>query len=120
MEEIHKLEETLTTQKNAVAKDLLNKISQNQCSIGNILEKNKNLEKENLQFHERLDKIEVNKLGNNVIITGIPEQTWESYDHTKQRVIDSAIASLGSSTSLEVLEDARKTEISYCTRVGHQ
>ena len=114
MEEIHKLEETLTMQKDAVAKDLLNKISQNQCSIGNILEKNKSLEKENPQLHERLDKIEMNQLGSNIIITGIPEQTWESYDHINQRVIDTVIASLGSNTSPELLE------ISCCTRVGHQ
>ena len=107
-------------QKNAVAKDLMNKISQNQCSIGNILEKNKNLEKENLQLCERLDKNEMNQLGNNIIITGIPEQTWKSYDHTKQRVFDTVIASLGSNASPKALEDAKKTEISNSTRVGHQ
>ena len=63
--------------------------------------------------------MEMLQLSINVIITGIPEQQWENYKSTKQRVFDTIAASKGMSNNPYVLAEAKKTEISYCTRVGH-
>ena len=43
--------------------------------INKVLIRNDGLEKENMALKERLDKIEMNQLSNNVIITGVAEQT---------------------------------------------
>ena len=69
---------------------------------------------------ERVDKIEMNQLSNNVIITRVAEQTWETYEHTKQRVLDTVVASLGRTENTTDIESARNTDISYCTRIGRQ
>ena len=69
---------------------------------------------------ERLDKIKMNQLSNNVIITGVAEQTWETYEHTKQWVIDTVVASLGKTVNPSEIEEAKWIDISYCTRQGRQ
>ena len=119
-DEIHKLEETVTNQKNEANEELLSKINTNQKSIERILERNKSLEKENLALQDKLDQIEMEQLGNNVIITAIPEQPWESYEHTKQQVINTVAASLGTTNDPDALEEAKKAKISCCTRLGKQ
>ena len=48
---------------------------------------------------------------------GIPEQQWENYELTKQRVFSTIAASKGTSKDPNVLAEAKKTEIFYCTRV---
>ena len=53
-----------------------------------------------------------------MIITGIPEQQWESYTLTKQRVYDMIVATKGTSNDPEAITEARKIEILYCTRIG--
>ena len=62
---------------------------------------------------DRLDRLETAQLSNNVIITGIPEQQWESYTLIKQRVYDTIAASKGTSNDPEAITEARKIEISY-------
>ena len=62
----------------------------------------------------------MNQLGNNVKITSIPEQAWESYMHTKQRVIDTIVVSVSSSNDPDALQEAKKVDISYYTRLGRQ
>ena len=119
-EEIHKLESTITKQSNVANTELLNKINSNQEMINKVLIRNDGLEKENMALKERLDKIEMNQLSNNVIITGVAEQTWETYEHTKQRVLDTVVASLGRTDNTTEIEAARNTAISYCTRLGKQ
>ena len=119
-EEIHKLEVSLTNQKEKANADLLNRINSNQQTIENILKRNQSLEKENTTLKDRLDRIEMDRLGNNVIITGIAEQTWETYEHTKQHVRDTVVASLGNINNPTEIEEARQTDISYCTRIGRQ
>ena len=74
----------------------------------------------NMVLKERLDKIEMNKLSNNVIITRVAEQTWETYEHTKQWVIDTVVASLGKTGNPLEIGEAKHIDISYCTRLGRQ
>ena len=59
------------------------------------------------------------QLENNVIISRQPEQPWESYESTKDCVIDTLAATFGPSTDPMVLQEARKVEIQCCSRVGH-
>ena len=87
-DEIHRLESSLTKQRDMANTELLHRINSNHEIINSVLKKNNILEKENMVLKEKLDKIEMNQLSNNVIITGVAEQTWETYEHTKQRVID--------------------------------
>ena len=68
-----------------------------------------------------MSQIEQNQLKNNVIITGIPEQQWETYNTTKQRVQDTIANALKSSSDEERQVNTvttQDTEITYCTRVG--
>ena len=110
----------MTIQKDAANTELLQKIKSNQEMLDTVLRRNSNLEKENLALKERLDKIEMNQLSNNVIITGVAEQTWETYEHTKQWVIDTVVASLGKAENTDEIEAAKCIDISYCTRLGKQ
>ena len=119
-EEIHKLEESLITQRDKITEGLTKGIADNQRSICTILKENKELKQENQALKERLDQIEINQLGNNLIITGIPENTWESYSHTKQRVTDTIASSIGTKNDPAALTQAEKVEISYCTHIRRQ
>ena len=107
-EEIHKLEESLITQRDKITEGLTKGITDNQRSICTILKENKELKQENQALKERLDQIEINQLGNNLIITGIPENTWESYSHTRQRVTDTIAASIGTKNDPVALAQAEK------------
>ena len=118
--EIHRLESSIMKQSDVANTELLHKINSNQEMINRVLIRNDSLEKENMALKERLDKIEMNQLSNNVIITGVAEQTWETYEHTKQRVLDTVVASLGRTENTTEIEAARNTNISYCTRLGKQ
>ena len=120
MEEIHTLESSLMKQKDMANTELLHRINSNHEIINSVLKRNNSLEKENMVLKERLDKIEMNQLSNNVIITGVAEQTWETYEHTKQRVIDTVVASLGKTENTSEIEMAKGTDISYYTRLGKQ
>ena len=119
-EEIHRLESSITKQRDVANTELLHKINTNHEIINSVLIRNDSLEKENVALKERLDKIEMNQLSNNVIITGVAEQTWETYEHTKQRVLDTVVASLGKTENTLEIEAAKSTNISYCTRLGKQ
>ena len=83
--------------------------------------KTKLLHKENNDPKDQISRIDSTQLFNNVIITRIPEQQWEPYEATKQRVIDT-ITSAHTNTSEEDHEcnkrRAENTKITYCTRVG--
>ena len=120
MEEIHRLESLLMKQKDMANTELLQRINSNHEIINSVLKRNNSLEKENMVLKERLDKLEMNQLSNNVIITGVAEQTWETYEHTKQRVIDTVVASLGKTENTSEIKVAKGTDISYCTRLGKQ
>ena len=119
-EEIHRLESSITKQRDVANTELLHKINSNHEIINRVLIRNESLEKENMALKERLGKIEMNQLSNNVIITGVAEQTWETYEHIKQRVLETVVASLGKTENTLEIEVAKSTNISYCTRLGKQ
>ena len=82
-EELHKLECAMEMQKSDIKETIATRVDNNQTQLQRIVDKNKQLQRENTDLHDRMGRIEMLQLGNNVIITGIPEQ-WESYKHTKQ------------------------------------
>ena len=66
-------------------------------------------------LRSRLSKIETSQLSNNVIVMGVPEQTWKPYECTKQRVYDtisSAIAATDPSKEDSALEEGKGN--GYC------
>ena len=117
-EVISKLEETITTNQHDMANKLMEKIDHNSSKLADVAEENKQLHKENIALKDRIVKIELNQLGNNVIITGMQEQHWENYETTKERVYDTIAAAMGGDAST-ALETARKVQITCCHRVGH-
>ena len=120
-EELHKIESSLSRHKEELNKQFKEDIKQNRVSIQRIVNENILLKKENIELKDRLSRIEQSQLKNNVIITGIPEQQWETYNTTKQRVLDTIASSMKSTTEEERknnIEVSNNTEIAYCTRVG--
>ena len=120
-EELHKIETSLIQHKEELTQQFKNDIQENKDNISHIVTENKCLKKENAALKERLSQIEQNQLKNNVIITGIPEQPWETYNTTKQRVRDTIASALKSNSDEERQVNsavAQNTEITYCTHIG--
>ena len=116
--DISKLEEMLSNSQRQIRNYLINKIELNTKNIDLVLKENKNLKRENDKLKERISQIEKSQLENNVMISGQLEQPWESYELTKERVLDMIAASLGS-TDMEIArKTARNTKISSCRRTG--
>ena len=44
-----------------------------------LLDENKKLRHQCTLLNDRINKIEINQLSNNIIITGVPEDPWETY-----------------------------------------
>ena len=97
---------------------MTNQIQESNVKVQQVIDENAVLRKENQNLKDRLDRLETAQLSNNVIILEIPEHQWESYTSTKQRVYDTIAASKGTSNDPNVITEARKIEISYCTRMG--
>ena len=87
-QEIQKLESTITTQRDELRKSITQQMDENNIKVEQVLTENGLLRLENESLKDRLDKIESAQLNNNIIIMGIPEQQWENYATTKQRVYD--------------------------------
>ena len=120
-EELHKIETSLIQHKEELTQQFKSDIQENKDNISRIVLENTSLKKENAALKERLNQIEQNQLKNNVIITGIPEQPWETYSTTKQRVIDTIASALRSNNDEERQANiamAQNTEITYCTHIG--
>ena len=83
---IARLESMISTQQRELSSDLSDKMEKTNSQILNCLEENRLLWEENHELKERLNKIELTQLGNNVIISGMQEQPWEGYTMTKERV----------------------------------
>ena len=81
---IARLESLISTQQQELIGDISNKMENTNSQILNCLEENHLLWKENHELKERLNKIELTQLGNNVIISGMQEQPWEGYTTTKE------------------------------------
>ena len=116
--EIHKLEQTITSQREELKNTFSYQINESNTKVQQMLNEIMELRQENQNLKERLDKLESLQLLNNVIITGIPEQQWESYTLIKQRVFDTIMASRGINNDQDHGNEAREIEITYCTRIG--
>ena len=116
--DISQLEESLALSHQNVKGCLTDRIDKNMTDIQQIIIENKQLCKENDQLIDRITKIEMTQLENNVIISGQPEQPWETYDLMKQHVIDTIVSTMGPSTDNVTRQEASKIEISSCSRVG--
>ena len=67
---------------------------------------------------EQITRIKTAQLKNNIIISGVPENQWETYETTKARVHDTIASSIPNGNRDEALEEARCIEIVCCTRIG--
>ena len=122
-EEIGHLKMVMKKQKAQIVEEITVKIETNKVKISQIINENVNLHKENIALQERVSKLESAQLTNNIIISGILEQPFKTYEKTKQRIYDtfaSAIGSADPSMALKVLEEAMKVVIEYCMRIGKQ
>ena len=81
---ISKLERTISTKQKEVTDNLMLKIEEHFSNIRAYIKENKRLYVENVELKERLNKIQLSQLGNNVIISGMQEQPWENYSTTKE------------------------------------
>ena len=48
----------------------------------------------------------------------MPEQPWETYECTKERMIDAIASMMGSRDDTKVRSEARKVEIAFCSMIG--
>ena len=48
----------------------------------------------------------------------MPEVPWERYETTKERVFEAIASTIGSNGDEHAKSEARKIEISYCSRIG--
>ena len=81
------MEETLSDSQKEIRTYLIDKIELNAERIQSVMEENKALKRENDKLKERVSQIEKSQLENNVLISGQPEQPWEPYEQTKERVL---------------------------------
>ena len=115
---IARLESSISTQQRELSSDISDKMEKTNSQILDCLEENRLLWKENHELKERLNKIELTQLGNNVIISGMQEQPWEGYTMTKERVYETIASAMGGDNLEETMKDARKIDITCCTRIG--
>ena len=64
------------------------KLKENKQALEKMTQENDHLWQVNNELITRVSELEANQLGNNAIITGIPEQPWESFDTTQQWIHD--------------------------------
>ena len=117
------LKTVLKEQKAEIISEINVKVNDNSEQISCLIDKNTELRWENKDLKDCVGKIEATQLSNNIIITGIPEQPFETYEKTKQCIYDTiASALLTSDPSLEnnALSEAQRVDIVYCSRIGRQ
>ena len=66
---------------------------------------------------ERLSRIEMTQLNNNIIVNGMPEQPWELYEVTKERITEVIASSIGSEDDPRTKEKEKEVEITCCSRL---
>ena len=79
------LKDLLLRQQDEITQKVSSQIETSNSSINAILGENKILKQQHSLLNDRLNKIETNQLSNN-IITGVPEEPWETYSSTQQQV----------------------------------
>ena len=82
--EISKLEQLIVVQKVEIANEITCKIENNAEKLDKLMEENTQLRSECGKLQDRLTRLEMNQLNNNVILMGLAEQPWENYKITKQ------------------------------------
>ena len=120
MKDFKDLKELLLRQQDEITQKVSSQIETSNSSINAPWEENKILKWQYSLLNDRLNKIETNQLSNNIIITGVPEEPWETYSSTQQCVFDvisSAIQDKFPDKDSAITE-AKRFEITYCMRVG--
>ena len=120
-EDITKLEESVTNTTQDIRNLLVEKfekIDVNEQKIKILIDENKTLKRDNVKLKERLVKLEKQQLDNNVLITGQPEEAWETYERTKQIVLDTMSTALKPTLKEAELKSMSNTEITSCKRIG--
>ena len=112
------LKDTIVTEKQEFTETLATKVKIKTTNINQLLEENRRLQHENNTLRERLSKIEMTQLDNNIIVNGMPEQPWEPYEVTKERITEVIASSMGSKDDPGIKEEAKKVEIACCSRLG--
>ena len=120
--EFRDLKEVITKQCNEITQEVSIRLETNRRDMNLILKENRTLKQQYSELAERLNKIETNQLSNNAIITGVPEEPWESFDSTKQRIHDVIASAIQDKfpDKDRALAEAKSFNILYCTRVGRQ
>ena len=71
------LKDLLLRQQDEITQKISSQIETSNHSMNAILEENKILKWQYSLLNDRLNKIKINQLSNNVIITGVPEERWK-------------------------------------------
>ena len=122
-EEIGHLKTIITEQKTEIVSEINSKVESKSMKIGRLIVENTELRKENTELRDHVSKIEISQLSNNIIITGIAEQSFETYEKTKQQIYDTFAAAIQASDptgTTSALDEAMKVDIVYCSRIGRQ
>ena len=112
--DISKLEKSVLESKNDIRKYLTDKVENSMQMIQLILDENKTLKRENDKLKERMSQLEKSQLENNVLISGQPEEPWETYDRTKERVLETIATSLSTLEKDAVMNIVKNTEKASC------
>ena len=78
------LKELLLRQQDEIKQKVSSQIETSNSSINATWEENKIFKWQYSLLNDRLNKIETNQLSNKIIITGVPEEPWETYSTTQQ------------------------------------
>ena len=117
-EDITHMEQSVKEAKQEIKELLAEKIDNNTYNIQTLMNENKILKKENEKLKDRMNRLEKLQLENNVLISGQPEEAWESYDRTKGIVLDTIHTSLNSLQTEEATRIVKNIEITNCKRIG--
>ena len=120
-DELNRLKKVITSQKSEIINEINIKVDTNSKSILKVLNENQELKRELKELKEHVSKIETAQLSNNIIVTGISEQPFETYEKTKQRTYDifaEAIKNPNTTQKTSAMNTAKNIDITYCSRVG--
>ena len=117
-DELSKIEKSLAFHRKELTTHIDEKVSTAHSKMNKILDENKKLRNENSKLLERIQRIEIQQLSNNVIISGITEAPWEQYESTKQCVHDTVAACMGYAGDAACQERTKQVEIMCCSCVG--
>ena len=65
-----------------------------------------------------MSQLEKVQLENNVLISGQPEEPWETYNRTKERVLETIAASLSTLEKESLMKAVKNIDIASCKQIG--